>query len=159
MWDWPCLLFPLPCLPPSLEGEGLTGDVVWDWPCLLFPLPCLPPSLEGEGLTCDVVWDWPCLLFPLPCLPPSLEGEGDVDDGKINQDIVCLETDNVRNNNMEYIVHVRYLGQVTDNQCVMKICRSRSKHRSFFSANSLQSKFKVTIKRNNSCCSIIRENV
>ena len=35
------------------------------------------------------------------------------------------------------------LGQVTDNQCVIKIRRSRSKRRSFVSANSLQSKFKV----------------
>ena len=39
----------------------------------------------------------------------------------------------------------RYLGQVTDSRCVIKICRSRSKSRSFVSANSLQSKFKVTI--------------
>ena len=37
----------------------------------------------------------------------------------------------------------RYLGQVTDNQCVINICRSRSKRLSFVSANSLQSKFKI----------------
>ena len=46
---------------------------------------------------------------------------------------------------------LRYLGQVTDNQCVIKICRSRSKHRSFVSTNSLPSKLKITINPCNVC--------
>ena len=35
--------------------------------------------------------------------------------------------------------------KLTDNQCMIKISRSRSKHHSFVLANSLQSKFKATI--------------
>ena len=37
------------------------------------------------------------------------------------------------------------MGQVADNQCVIKICRSRSKRRSFVSANSLQRTLKFAI--------------
>ena len=43
----------------------------------------------------------------------------------------------------QILAEYRYLGQVTDNQWVIKICRRRSKRCSFVSANSLKSKFKV----------------
>ena len=48
----------------------------------------------------------------------------------------------------------RYLGQVTDNQCVTKICRSRSKHR-IVSTNSLPSKFTITIISLISFCNLM----
>ena len=63
---------------------------------------------------------------------------------KKNNKIPLLSVSNIVRGKFSFTSH-RYLGQVTDNQCMIKICSSRSKRRSFVSANSLRSKFKITI--------------